>query len=86
MLVFIRSNGRGYTFCNRFHPEQVITLTQSGTTLEDTKVRMEVKGRFNVLKSLMGFGGEILRNGEKQTKEGYRDATKGLAERLESSF
>ena len=86
VIVFIRSNGRGYTFCNRFHPEQILIFTQSGSTMEDVKVKFEARGRFNVLKSLMGFEGEIKRNGKSQTEQGYMDAVKNLDTRLQASF
>jgi hypothetical protein len=51
--MFLSSQGREYTFCDRFNPEQLWTLEQTGTCLEDLSLTFTVQGRLGLLKSLM---------------------------------
>lgn len=52
VIVFMRSHGKGYTFCDRFHPEHYTVFTQTGSSLKDVAVQINARGRFKVNKSL----------------------------------
>jgi hypothetical protein len=62
------SDGRGFPFADRFSPEILYTVTQTGTDLSNLETKIEVRGRFFVKKSLGMIQSFLISTGEKQMK------------------
>lgn len=69
--TYLKVIGRGYTFCDRFHVEQLWVMTQHQQPgamdepdpvkrLKMFSVHLQIKGRVNILKSLNFAKGTIL--------------------------
>ena len=79
IVVFVRTEGFEYTFCDRFCPEQIYYYTQivkPGAMDEDDpakrlsmfSVNIKVYGRIHIMKSLMLMKSTIMKENEKQAK------------------
>jgi hypothetical protein len=82
VYVFLKVLGRGYTFCDRFHVEQLWILTQHQQPgamdepdpvkrLKMFNVKLQIKGRVQILKSLNFAKGTILGQVEAQGRESH---------------
>lgn len=61
---WMRSEGRGYQFCDRFCPEVLYEVTQTGDSLANVETRVKVRGRFRVKKYIGPFQSVIMRVAE----------------------
>ena len=76
LVLFIRTEGFDYTFCDRFCPEHYYEFTQSvkDGAMQESNLKkrlsmfttnIKVKNRLHVMKSLMLFGGTIMKENER---------------------
>ena len=78
--------GRGYTFADRFEPQILYLITQTGTDLSNVETKIQTRGRFFVKKSLGFINHLIMFNAEKQMKAAAPLSFQGLAPKIRTSF
>ena len=65
---WMRSEGRGFQFCDRFCPEVLYEVTQTGDSLENVETRVKVTARFRVIKFIGLFQPVLMRIAEPQVR------------------
>lgn len=96
-MVFVRTLGFEYTFCDRFCPEQIYYYTQTvqpGAMEEDDPVKrlsmfsVNIKcfARIHIMKSLLLAKGQILKENERQARADVANGFDGLGKVLKQSI
>jgi len=97
IVVFVRTEGFEYTFCDRFEPEQIYYYTQTvnkdalreedlSKRLSMFSVNIKVKGRIHALKSLFGVEGKLKKENERQGVADMQRSFEGLGKVLKTSI
>lgn len=81
-----RSEGRGYTFCERIIPEILYEVTQTGTCLETVETVISVRARFFIRKSIGLLHSVVMKGAEPQVKGQNSKSFVGLAEKVQKSW
>ena len=97
VYTYMRVIGKGFTFCDRFEPEQLWILTQHvqpgamdepdpARRLKMFSVKIQIKGRVTILKSLNFAKGTILSQVDSQAREAHKKTLAGAQKYMSDSI
>lgn len=97
IVIFVRTEGFEYTFCDRFCPEQIYYYTQEvkpGAMEEEDpqkrlsmfSVKVRCYARIHIMKTLMLVKGQIMKENERQARADVERAHEGLGKFMKQSI